>query len=305
MDLSRFFPASPRDLQGWLSSRTVILLLMALFIYQGTGIFYKALALQFIRMRPAPATERPVPAAVRTARPPVSAYAVIPQRNIFGVTTKAVEDPKAAAALAQQAALAQPAVALTIDLRGTVAGDEKYGFAIVEEKASKKQQLVKVGDVISGAKVLRIKRNAIDLLVNNREQTLVVVETMEKPLASPAGRPPPPPARVAQPTGPIIVNRTELDEQLKDMGTLLSQAQARPYFHLGQPDGFIITNIRPGSLYQRLGIVNGDVIQGVNDQKITTADDVVGLFNALKDSDSISLTVKRRDSPITLNYQFR
>jgi general secretion pathway protein C len=256
-------------------------------------------------VRPAPAAVKPLPAPARTARPPASAYAVVPQRNIFGVTTKAVEDPKAAAALAQQAALSQPAVPLTIDLRGTVAGDAKYGFAIVEEKASKKQQLVKVGDVISGAKVLRIRRNAVDLLVNNREQTLVVVETLEKPIASPAGRPPPPPARAAQPTGPIIVNRAEINEQMQDMGTLLSQAQARPYFHLGQPDGFIITNIRPGSLYQRLGIVNGDVIQGVNNQKITSVDDVMGLFSALKDSDSISLTVKRRDNPVTLNYQFR
>ena len=79
----------------------------------------------------------------------------------------------------------QQDVALLIDLRGTVAGGPKYGFAIIEEKETKKQRLVKAGDLIAGAKVIRIKRNAIDLLVDDQERTLKMVETKEGPILPP------------------------------------------------------------------------------------------------------------------------
>ncbi len=89
------------------------------------------------------------------------------------------------------------------------------------------------------------------------------------------------------------------------MGTLLRQAQIRPYFEGGVPEGFIISNIRPGSLYQKLGAVDGDIIQEVNGRKIRTADDVMGLLNTIKAGTNMSMTIKRRGSQETLNYHFQ
>ncbi len=66
------------------------------------------------------------------------------------------------------------------------------------------------------------------------------------------------------------------------MGSLLRKALVRPYFNAGVPDGFIISNIRSGSLYQKMGIMNGDIIQEVNSRKIQTADDVMGLLSTMK-----------------------
>ncbi len=89
------------------------------------------------------------------------------------------------------------------------------------------------------------------------------------------------------------------------MGSLLRQAQVRPYFNAGVPDGFLISNIRPGSLYQRMGIIDGDIIQEVNNRPIQTADDMMGLLNTLKSGSGMSLTIKRRGKQETLNYQFQ
>ena len=72
-----------------------------------------------------------------------------------------------------------------------MAGEGSTGFAIVEEKGTRKQRLVKAGDVIAGAKVVRIKRNAVDVLVEDQERTLKIAETKEAPiLPPPAGRRP-------------------------------------------------------------------------------------------------------------------
>ncbi|OGP86517.1 MAG: hypothetical protein A2V87_07805 [Deltaproteobacteria bacterium RBG_16_58_17] len=295
MDWSRYFHLSLSDFQGLISRRTVILTVMAIIIYQGVGIFYQTLTLQLIRMRPAPAAES-VQAAAVPIREPADAYRVIPERNLFDTTTKTAGD--------KQVAAVQQDIALAIDLRGTVAGGAKYGFAVVEEKGTQKQRLVKTGDIVAGAKVLRITRNAVDFLMGDQERTLKIAETKEAPILPPsqggtASTGPPPPS------GSVVINRSEIGESLEDMGSLLRQAQIRPYFNAGVHDGFMINSIRRGSLYQKMGIVNGDIIQEVNNRKIQTADDMTGLLNAMKSGSSLSLTVKRGGKQETLNYQFQ
>lgn len=297
MDWVRYFHFSLSDLRGLVSRRTVILAVMAVFIYQGVGIFYKTLALQLVRMRPAPAVEIKAPAAAVAAREPADAYRVIPERNLFGTTTKAVADKQTAAAPQQD-------IALLFDIKGTVAGEGKYGFAIIEEKGTRKQRLVKAGDVVAGAKVIRIMRNAVDVLVEGEVRTFKMAEMKEAPII-------PPTAAATASTGPsplpgtLVINRNELQEAMADMGSMLSQAQIRPYFNAGVPDGFMVTSIRPGSLYQKMGIANGDIIQEVNNRKIQTADDMSGLLTILKSGNEMSLVVKRGGNPKTMNYQFR
>ena len=293
MDWSRFFHFSLSDFRGLVSRRTVILVVMATILYQGTGIFYNLLKLQLIRTRPAPAATEKAKPATAPVRESADAYRIIPERNLFGTTTSMVAEKRAVAV--QQRDIDQ-----LIELRGTVAGEGKYGFAIVEEKATRKQKLVKSGDILSGAKVVRIKRNAVDFLVGDQVLTLKMVETKEEPILPPIQS-----AALVVPSGATTLSRTEIDKELQDMGSLLRKALVRPYFNAGVPDGFIISNIRSGSLYQKMGIMDGDIIQEVNNRKIQTADDVMGLLSTIKAGSSLSVTVNRRGNRETLNYQFQ
>jgi general secretion pathway protein C len=300
VDRFRYFHFSLSDLQGLVSRRMVILALMAVLLYQGVGIFYKLLTIQIIRMRPAPAAAIMTPAAASAVREPADAYQVIRERNLFG-TTKAVAEKQKE----KQGGDAQKDIALLIDLRGTVAGESQYGFAIVEEKKTRKQSLVKTGDVLAGAKVVRINRNSIDLLVEDQEQTLKMAESNEAPILSSS---PTETAAAEEPPVPddaLMLNRSEIEAEFQDMGSMLRQAQIRPYFNAGSPEGFMITNIRSGSLYQKMGIKNGDIIQGLNGNAIRTADDMVKLYNLVKSSPSLALSIKRRGKAETLNYQFQ
>lgn len=290
MDWLRHFRFSLSAFPDLVSRRTVILVLTAVILYQVTGILYSLLTLQLIRTKPATAAFERGKAA--PAREPAEAYRIIPERNLFGTTTSMMTD--------RQAGASQQDIALPIELRGTVAGEARYGFAIIEEKGTRKQRLVKAGDSLLGMQILRIKRNAIDLLVNNRERTLKIVEMKEGPIL-----PPSPSVKPGVAPGTMVISRNEIDEGLQDMGSLLRQALVRPYFTAGVPDGFLISNIRPGSLYKKMGIFDGDIIQEVNNQKIQTADDVMGLLNTVKSGSSLSLTVKRQGNQETLNYQFQ
>lgn len=294
MDLSRFFQVSLSDFRGLVSRRTVILVLMAVILYQTTGIFYKAVTLQLIRMRPSPVAET-VRTAAMPIREPADTYLVIPERNLFGTATNAVADNQA------EPVLPPPDVALLFDLKGTVAGGAKYGFAIVEEKRTRKQQLVRVGDAVTGAKVVRIRRNAIDLLVNGQEITLAMLDPKKEPTPAPSVAA----AAPAVSSGTTVVSRSMVQDAMANMGKILSQAQIRPYFNAGVPDGFIVNSIRAGSLYQKMGIASGDIIQEVNSRKIRTIDDVMGLLDTIRSGASLSLGIKRRGKAQLLNYQFQ
>jgi general secretion pathway protein C len=105
--------------------------------------------------------------------------------------------------------------------------------------------------------------------------------------------------------GTVTVDRSEISSALANMGTLLRQAQVRPYFKGGVPDGFMITNITPGSLYQRMGIANGDILQSVDGRKVQTADDMMSFLSTLQGSSGMAISLQRGGKPQKLNYQFR
>jgi general secretion pathway protein C len=290
----RLFEVSLSDFQGLISRPLLILVLMAAILYQGTGIFYGLLKLQLIRMKPALLSAEAVKTAAAQVRDPVAAYRIVSERNLFGATTRVAFDKQTGTSQQQD-------IALLIELRGTVAGEAPYGFAIIEEKGTRKQRLVKGGDSVLGAKVVRINRNTIDLLVDDRERTLKILETKETSILTPSSAVAPLPL----PAGTMVISRSEIDDTLQDMGGMLRQAVVRPYFNAGVPEGFMITNIQSGSLYKKMGVIEGDVIQEVNNRKIQTVDDVMGLLTTIKGGSSMSVTLKRRGNQETLNYQFQ
>lgn len=264
--------------------------------YSLVGFCYHLLSFKLLKTRSArPAVEEAV-LFNAVKRESADAYVIIPQRNLFGSTEKAIADKKSDAA----APVEGPDFSNLLEVKGTVAGTGKDGFAVIEEKANKKQLLYKVGNVVAGAKVIKITRNAVTFFVGEKERVLKMIDLNQGPLLTPTiSRSP-----AVSPRGaaPMVVNRNDVDAQLKDMGTMLSQAQIRPYYNDGVPDGFMITNIKPGSIYEKIGLTEGDIVQGTNDRRLVTADDMTALYNSMKAGTSLTLKVKRGGQQQNLQY---
>lgn len=278
-----------------------ILLVLTILMYQSAGIFYKAVGLMLVRAKSsAPAMQGKAGDTPAAVMEPIDAFKVIADKNLFGTTDKTLADKQALS----QGLIGPSDLAAALEVRGTVAGEARYGFAVIEDKKQKKQKLYKVGDIVSGAKVVRIMRNAVAFRIDDREQLLRVPETTEKGVLpfTASGRAPSP---EAGPGGTIAINRSDIEGSLKDMGTMLSQAQLRPYFTAGKPDGFMISNIRGGSLYQKIGLVDGDIIQAFNERKLASGDNMVELYNQFKSSPGMSIKILRQGRQQNLNYTFR
>ena len=106
-------------------------------------------------------------------------------------------------------------------------------------------------------------------------------------------------------TQTISLRRDQIDNALKNVNDLMQQVKIMPHFDNGQPDGFSLTGIRPNSLVRKMGLRNGDIITGVNGEKIETMDDALGFYQKLSSSDNISIQMKRRGRERTIEYRIK
>jgi len=78
----------------------------------------------------------------------------------------------------------------------------------------------------------------------------------------------------------------------------------RPSLNEGVQEGYIISNIAPSSLYEKMGLQNGDIIIDINNKHMQSADDLLQMVNLMQSGISIALNVKRNGKIEAINYSF-
>lgn len=266
----------------------LIVLAVTLLSFLGVDILYKAASLQ-AGFSPAARANRSGPAASSALQAPsAQRYNIIVERNLFMTTLQAIVDKDTAGLLPSEEYTA-------FDLKGMIAIDPNLGYAIVEEKGKGKQKLYRVGDRIGSAKLVRVTRNTAVLKDAEKEFVMKIKEVAE---GSVPGRP------GQGPAGGISISRQEVTQNLSDLKSIMSQAVVRPFFAGGVQQGFVVSNIVPGSLYQKLGLQNGDVVTDVNGKKLESADDILQLVNVMQSGGSVSVNLMRNGQNETINYSF-
>ena len=105
--------------------------------------------------------------------------------------------------------------------------------------------------------------------------------------------------------GKWIVDQREVTAGTENINQLLTQARALPYMEQGKTVGFRISEIVPGSLYEKIGLQNGDVIQKVNSQDVDDPAKFFQMYQSLKEERSVSIDLIRGGQRQTLNYEIR
>lgn len=114
--------------------------------------------------------------------------------------------------------------------------------------------------------------------------------TSSTPIGAPASataRPSEAP-RAPGPTGDAV-----LDE-------LLTGARALPRFEGGKLTGVRLSGIRPGSLYARAGLRNGDTVVAIDGATADNLSDALLLWARVKEQATVQVSVVRKGAPLTL-----
>lgn len=106
-------------------------------------------------------------------------------------------------------------------------------------------------------------------------------------------------------------NKFEIDQSVIDgaMGsfeTLATQVRVTPHKGAdGEIDGYRLSAIRKGSLFEKIGIKNGDIVHGVNGSSLTSTEAAMGVYNTLKNEKSFTFDISRRNQRQTMEYSVR
>jgi hypothetical protein len=96
------------------------------------------------------------------------------------------------------------------------------------------------------------------------------------------------------------ITRALVDKVLVNPMAIAKGARVVPAMKDGKPDGFKLYAIRPGSLYARLGLQNGDTLQSLNGLALTTADAALEVYTKVRDAKRLEIAVTRRGAPVKL-----
>ncbi len=102
------------------------------------------------------------------------------------------------------------------------------------------------------------------------------------------------------------IKRDDLLKYTANISDVIMQARVIPERDPGgNVIGYRMADIQPGSIYEKLGLKVGDSIRGVNGTPVTSPQQAMELFNALKSADKISLSINRDGQTATKNYNVR
>lgn len=294
----------------------------------------------FAVAEPAASAARPAEAPRRSSDL-LADYRVIDERNLFNVRPPPPPPPPPVVVAPPPPPIQPPTAPpppppppeppLELRLVGTAVVAGGKSLAIVS-KGSDTLVIREKEEIVPGAVLQEVRADAIDVAWRGRIEKFLLYETraLSSPGPAAAGRRPPRPgagapgAPAAAPEAPQAVpapaadsvrrvgdDRWEVDakevEQLRsNMNAMMTQVRVVPNFgEGGQPDGFKVFAIRPGSLFARIGLQNGDVIRRINGIEIQAPEQAMEAYQRLREETSIQIDVMRQNQSKSLSYTIR
>lgn len=214
---------------------------------------------------------------------------------------------------------------LPLAVKGLIyTSDPSTGLAHVENTNARTIKSFLVGDnVFDLAKLIAVEESRI-IIDNNGQQEFVPKEefklvrnTRSKGKATPAA-----PRSRAVATGPppetfredgmervglnTKITDSYLEKSLNNLSEILQDAKAEPFMQGGEMQGFQLTRIRENSIYEKLGLRNGDVIKEINGQPTNDAAGTVRLLQQLRKErgkDGVDVRIMRGGQDLELGIQ--
>jgi general secretion pathway protein C len=289
----------------------VNLILLALAAYSASAIVGTVLSARLSEMPDVTISPPPPPIPQQSNRQK-SYYQVIYKRDIFN-SAKPVEEPTPGPGPVEKTELRLKLWGVA--LRG---GDQSY--AIIEEEKRREQGVYKVGaEVPGGATVKSVAWDHVILNVSGKDEILEIEEGLTggpRTAPAPFGRGGISSSRRSAPRyenkgvevvseNEYVVDREEVDGALENMSQLFTQIRAVPHFEGGESTGFRLFAIRRGSIFDKIGLKNGDIIRNINGQAMNDPTKALALLEELRDSTDLEVSVTRNRKDRTLKYTVR
>lgn len=244
--------------------------------------------------------------------PPRGGYNTITSKNIFS-WDGTIPDPltpkgeKNTPGADQIPVLSQ----LPLNLIGTIVHTTpEKSVASIEIKSKNLSVSVRIkAEVENMAEILKIERNKVTFRnLNNNQLEFIEIQSKNKlsfqgsMTASKLNSTEDEVKAVG--TNQFALKRSDVLKYTNNLASLLQQARSAPHRNpqTGDIDGFTILDYQPGSIYEKLGLQRMDVLKNVNGEPVDSPAKAMELYNALKNSDKVSISIDRGGKSETMDY---
>ncbi len=194
---------------------------------------------------------------------------------------------------------------LHAQLMATVlANRPEWSMCTLRDLTANDTSVYMVGDTFMGATVLEIQ-DLKAIIVNGGHREFIDLDAAGTGAATPIA------AATPKVTADGIkklddkhyqIERSTVNSALANLNDLAMQARIVPSFKNGQANGFKLFSIRPDSLYSKIGVQNGDVIQSINGLDMNSPDKALEAYTKLRDAPSLDLQIERGGQTMSMHY---
>ena len=101
----------------------------------------------------------------------------------------------------------------------------------------------------------------------------------------------------------IVLSKREILRITKDPAKMFTQIRLVPYVKNGKTEGFIFEWVKPGSIFDRIGIRRGDILVSVNNMTISSGEDAFRLLYKLRNEPNLQVVLIRNGRREVINVR--
>mgnify|MGYP006280503601 FL=1 len=223
----------------------------------------------------------------------------IVDRNIFGGSTEPTQEEEDTVSL-DEIPLAENLK--NLKLLGTIVHSDQPGWAIIENKKKRQQELLREGDQIDEIKIKKILRNNVVVQIGEEDRVLSIDYKTRQRMkertrtGSASGR------TTAGEGSVISLDRDYVVSSLANVNDVMRSARILPYLENGDPIGFRLNAIRNNSFFDKLQLKNGDIILGADGEPVTSPQRLLQMAEQLKEQNQVTLDIRRGNQDLALEY---
>ena len=187
---------------------------------------------------------------------------------------------------------------LNLKLLGTIVGKESKSAAFILNPDSGESKLCKIADKVFGSKVVQILCGRVVLKKEDFERELVLRNGTRRVGVN--NHDVLPPGNVTE----IQIAKSDIRKNLRKANELFSKIKFFSVKNKGTKKlkGFRVSNVPIGSIVERAGIKDGDIICSIANQKIESIKDAMKAFSLVKNESQIRVSLLRNGKILNLRY---
>ncbi len=225
---------------------------------------------------------------------------VILDKNVFGLSdSPAIRDAPAASEPSETAL--PSAEELGLVLRGIVAAGPVRSRAVIENTASNMTLPYKIGDRVATATVESIEPERVVLRHHGHKAVLYIRSSTRQGGAGSTARPQRLETMNAE---PVVVDAqpSPPSAQLGYVENLFRKATIKPHVKNGETEGLEITGLEETPLTKLFGLRNGDIVQTVNGQDLTSKQKAFEVLKKARSQSKVDLRLLRDGKTKDLSF---